>query len=106
MKKQASQEQKKGKQIKEQAKPGVLKADFSHLKEGLPGFVKGTVGEAPNGLPPGRGRGALLRGASRAQRKAPSLPERDLPERGLPRQAPDRGGHREAEGSEAEEPAA
>lgn len=50
MNNQTNQEQKQDKQIALEANHEVIKLDFNQLKEGLSGFVKGTVEEALNGL--------------------------------------------------------
>lgn len=50
MKEQTNQEQEQDTRETGLANPEVLKLDFGQLKEGLSGFVKGTVEEALNGL--------------------------------------------------------
>ena len=50
MNNQTNQEQKDDKQIEVESNHEVIKLDFNQLKEGLSGFVKGTVEEALNGL--------------------------------------------------------
>ena len=50
MKTKTNQEQKENNRNEEQANNEVVKLDFGQLKEGLSGFVRGTVEEALNGL--------------------------------------------------------
>ncbi len=50
MNNQTNQEQKKNKGTEAGINPEVIKLDFNQLKEGLSGFVRGTVEEALNGL--------------------------------------------------------
>jgi hypothetical protein len=50
MNNQTNQEQKKDKGTEAGINPEVIKLDFHQLKEGLSGFVRGTVEEALNGL--------------------------------------------------------
>jgi hypothetical protein len=50
MNNQTNQEQKKDKAAATGNNPEVIKLDFNQLKDGLSGFVRGTVEEALNGL--------------------------------------------------------
>ena len=50
MNNQTNQKQNHDNQINPHLNPEVIKLDFNQLKDGLSGFVRGTVEEALNGL--------------------------------------------------------